>query len=164
MSEEGSTESKGVGLLNGLNHVALLTGDTDRLHEFYSEIFGATIERDGTVGPGMRMSTIKIGSTTEFNVFEIADNDQADVQTPTFGRGRLDHFGLQAASLESFETGRHRLIAAGATDGFVTDFGPWLSLFFRDPDQLECELVVANPDAIEGVFHPPGTPAARYSP
>jgi hypothetical protein len=38
-----------------------------------------------------------------------------------------------------------------------------LSLFFRDPDGLECEVCVTNPDAQPGVFHPPGTPAARYS-
>ena len=47
-------------------------------------------------------------------------------------------------------------MARGATDGFVTDFGPILSLFFRDPDGLECEVCVENPDAEPGVFHPPG--------
>ncbi|MEX2294373.1 MAG: hypothetical protein WD691_11350 [Acidimicrobiales bacterium] len=52
----------------------------------------------------------------------------------------------------------------GATDGFVTDFGPILSLFFRDPDGLEAEVCVGNPDAEPGVFHPPGTPSSRYHP
>jgi hypothetical protein len=51
----------------------------------------------------------------------------------------------------------------GASDGFVTDFGPVLSVFFRDPDGLEGEVLVPNPDTVEGVFHPPGTPAARYT-
>jgi catechol 2,3-dioxygenase-like lactoylglutathione lyase family enzyme len=80
-----------------------------------------------------------------------------------FGRGRIDHLGLQAASLEAFEEIRDRLMARGATDGFVTDFGPVLSVFFRDPDGLEGEVCVGNPDAEPGVFHPPGTPAARYA-
>ncbi len=53
-------------------------------------------------------------------------------------------------------------MARGAADDFVTDFGPMLSLFFRDPDGLECEVCVTNPDAEPGVFHPPGTRAARY--
>ena len=48
-------------------------------------------------------------------------------------------------------------------DDFVTDFGPILSLFFTDPDGLEGEVCVANPDAVPGVMHPPGTRAARYS-
>lgn len=46
------------------------------------------------------------------------------------------------------------------TDGFVTDFGHILSEFFRDPDGLEAEVVVRNPDA-PGVHNPPGTPALR---
>ena len=74
----------------------------------------------------------------------------------------LDHIGLQAESLESFEEARRRLIARGAADEFVTDFGPVLSVFFRDPDGLEGEVCVANPDARPGVLNPPGTPAVRY--
>jgi hypothetical protein len=69
---------------------------------------------------------------------------------------------LQAGSLAAFETIRDRLMARSATDGFVTDFGPILSVFFRDPDGLECEVCVQNPDAQPGVSNPPGTPAARY--
>jgi len=163
MSNERNGETTNVGLLSGFNHVATLTNDTDRLHKFYVEIFGATIDRDDTSDPDMRLSTIKIGPTTEFNVFEITNNNQADLQTPSFGRGRLDHVGLQAASIESFEIARNRLMAAGAADHFVTDFGPWLSVFFRDPDGMECEILVANPDATSRSFNPPGTPATRYT-
>jgi hypothetical protein len=79
-----------------------------------------------------------------------------------FGRGRLDHFALQAASVEAFETIRERLIARNAADSFVTDFGQILSIFFRDPDGLEGEVCVINPDAVPGVANPPGTPATRY--
>jgi hypothetical protein len=50
----------------------------------------------------------------------------------------------------------------GAADDFVTDFGPVLSMFFTDPDGLEGEVCVANPDAQPGAVNPPGTPAARY--
>ena len=54
-------------------------------------------------------------------------------------------------------------MARGAADAFVTDFGPILSLFFTDPDGLEGEVCVENPDAVPGVVNPPGTPAARYA-
>ena len=30
-------------LLDGVNHVALLTNDTERLHAFYREVFDATV-------------------------------------------------------------------------------------------------------------------------
>ena len=149
----------------GINHVATITNDSDRLQAFYQEVFEAEILRDGSEfpdGSGPRLSVIKIGPYAELNVFEIDGNTQADVQTPMFGRGRLDHFALQAESIEAFETIRERLRARGAADDFVTDFGPILSLFFRDPDGLEGEVCVNNPDLIPGADNPPGTRAARY--
>ncbi len=150
-------------LLDGVNHVALLTRDTDRLSRFYTEVFDAPPARTIEQQPGFRLSLIDIGTGRELNVFEIDENSEADRQTPMFQRGRLDHVGLQAASLEAFEEIRRRLMACGAADDFVTDFGPAFSLFFVDPDGLEGEVLVENPDAVPGVFHPPGTRAARYT-
>jgi catechol 2,3-dioxygenase-like lactoylglutathione lyase family enzyme len=149
----------------GINHVATITNDSDRLQAFYQEVFEAEILRDGSEfpdGSGPRLAIIKIGPYAELNVFEIDGNTQADVQTPMFGRGRLDHFALQAESIEAFETIRERLRVRGAADDFVTDFGPLLSLFFRDPDGLEGEVCVDNPDLVPGAANPPGTRAARY--
>ena len=152
-------------LTSGLNHVAFLTSDTERLHSFYREVFEATVLRDGqetAESTGVRLSVIQIGPDTELNVFQVDGNTEASRQTPMFGRGRIDHLALNAVSLEAFETIRDRLMARGAADDFVTDFGSILSVFFRDPDGLECEVCVANPDARPGVNHPPGTRAARY--
>ena len=152
-------------LLDGVDHIAILTSDTKRLCEWYGEIFGAEVE--GVTAPphgeGVALTFLRVGPHTEFNVFQIDGNDEAARQTPMFGRGRIDHFGLRASSLENFELLRDRLIASGASDGFVTDFGPVLSVFFRDPEGLEGEVLVPNPDAKPGVMNPPGTPAARYS-
>jgi len=148
-------------LLNGFDHVAVMTGDTGRFVEFYEGVFEAThqvIEQQD----GFRLTRVTIGPTAELNVFELAGNTESQRQVPMFGRGRLDHLALQAASLDAFDEVRNRLLARGATDGFVTDFGPILSLFYRDPDGLEAEVCVSNPDAEPGVFHPPGTPAPRY--
>jgi catechol 2,3-dioxygenase-like lactoylglutathione lyase family enzyme len=151
-------------LLNGVNHVAILTNDTDRLAAFYREVFDAEVgaqltELDGAV----RLTFIRIGETTELNVFQMAGNSEADRQTPMFGRGRIGNLGLQAASIDAFDQIRKRLIARGASDHFVTDFGPVLSVFSRDPDGLEGEVCIQNPDAVPGVHNPPGTPAARYT-
>jgi len=154
-------------LTSGFNHVAVLTNDTERLQAFYQEVFDARVLRDGpepgTEDGDVRMTVIHVGPTSELNVFQIKGNAEAERQTPMFGRGRLDHLALQAESIEAFETIRDRLIARGAADEFVTDFGPVLSVFFRDPDGLECEVCVPNPDAKPGVSNPPGTPAARFS-
>ncbi len=147
-------------LLDGINHVALVTADSDRLAAFYGEVFDATVFARQEAGPGMTLTFIDVGPTTQLNVFELEDNDQA--HTPMFGRGPIDHLGLQAASKEAFDTIRTRLMERGATDGFVTDFGGALSVFFRDPDGLECEVCLhipgIGPEDIKG----PGNPAAGY--
>jgi len=154
-------------LTTGINHVATITNDSNRLQAFYREVFEAEILRDGSEfpdGSGPRLTIIKIGPYAELNVFQIEGNTQADVQTPMFGRGRLDHFALQAESIDAFETIRLRLRERDAADDFVTDFGAVLSLFFRDPDGLEGEVCVENPDRVPGISHPPGTRAQRYPP
>ena len=150
-------------LLDGVNHVGMLSQDTDRLSEFYSAVFDAPPARTVERGDGFKLSMIDIGEGRELNVFEIDGNAEAERQTPMFGRGRLDHVGLQAASLDAFEEIRRRLMQRGAADDFVTDFGPVLSLFFVDPDGLEGEVLVPNPDYVPGgPVNPPGTRAARY--
>jgi catechol 2,3-dioxygenase-like lactoylglutathione lyase family enzyme len=150
-------------LVSGFNHVAVLTGDTDRLVAFYRDVFDATHELFNE-GPGFKLTMVYVGPTAELNVFELDGSTEHERQVPMFGRGRLDHLALQAASLEAFDEIRARLMARGASDGFVTDFGPLLSVFFRDPDGLEAEVCFQNPDAEPGVRHPPGTPSPRYHP
>jgi catechol 2,3-dioxygenase-like lactoylglutathione lyase family enzyme len=120
-------------LLVGINHVAVLTKDTERLHAFYRDVFDATVFHNSVEGD-VRLSIVKIGASAMLNVFEIVGNTEADRQTPLFGRGRIDHIGLEAMSHEAFDTIRDRLIARGATDGFVTDCGTAISFFFRDPE------------------------------
>jgi catechol 2,3-dioxygenase-like lactoylglutathione lyase family enzyme len=151
-------------LLSGVHHVAVITHDTERLVEFYRDVFDAPAAPPIVEGTGMKLTIIHVGTFAELNVFEIEGNTEADRQTPMFGRGRLDHLALRAASLDAFDTIRERLIVRGASDEFVTDFGPVLSVFFRDPDGLEGEVCVPNPDAVPGRVNPPGTPAARYAP
>lgn len=136
-------------LLAGVNHIAVLTADMDQFIRFYQEVFDAKVVMDNpnhAGNEGERMVIMSIGGQSELNVFEVPGNTQADVQTPMFGRGRLDHFGLNASNRETFEQVRQRLMKVGASDGTISDFGLKLSVFFRDPDGLEAE-VLWNKDA-----------------
>ena len=140
-------------LLDGVDHVACLTHDPARLGAFYAAVFDAEIgptQRHGQEGEET-MTVMRIGPHTELNVFTIPSSDEADRQTPMWHRGRLDHLGLRASSYDTFTTIRDRLIAEGASDGTVTDFGSAWSMFFRDPDGLEGEVLV--PKAADG-SHP----------
>ena len=152
-------------LTTGFDHVAVLTADTEAFVEFFGEVFGAEVFGEPDMPSGMRLTLLKIGPDSEFNVFQIDGNSEPSRQKPMGGRGRLDHLGLRAGSMSDFETIRERLMARGATDGFVTDFGPVLSCFFVGPDGLEAEVCVANPEWAPGApLNPPGTPARRFHP
>jgi catechol 2,3-dioxygenase-like lactoylglutathione lyase family enzyme len=146
-------------LLDGINHVGMITNDIDRFVAFYAEVFEATVSGTSELPEGT-LTFVDIGPGRELNVFQIAGNTEADRQVPMFGRGRLDHLAFQATSVESFDEIRRRLMARGATDGFVTDFGPVYSLFFRGPDGLECEVCVVSPT--QGPPAGPGNPAPGY--
>jgi catechol 2,3-dioxygenase-like lactoylglutathione lyase family enzyme len=131
-------------LLDGVNHIAWISHDFARLGRFYAEVFDAEVgpTRPHGQDPGETMTVIRIGPHTELNIVTIDGNTEPDRQTPMWGRGRIDHFGLHAATPEAFDTIRQRLIATGASDGTVNDFGSVYSMFFRDPDGLEGEVLV----------------------
>jgi catechol 2,3-dioxygenase-like lactoylglutathione lyase family enzyme len=150
-------------LLAGIDHVAVLTSDLEAFCAFYEDVLGAQVE-SRMEGDGLRMVVLRVAPQSELNVFQVEGNTESTRQVPMFGRGRLDHFAFRAASLEAFDQIRDRLIQRGSTDGFVTDFGHVLSVFFRDPEGLEAEVCVTNPDAVPGVANPPGTPSRRYHP
>ncbi|HEY3649650.1 MAG TPA: VOC family protein [Streptosporangiaceae bacterium] len=129
-------------LLDGVNHIAWISKDVGRLGRFYEHVFDAVVGPTRGHGPGETMTVIDIGPATQLNVFVIGGNSEADRQTPMWGRGRIDHVGLAAASPEAFEVIRERLVDSGASDGTVNDFGGAFSIFFRDPDGLEGEVLL----------------------
>ena len=67
----------------------------------------------------LKLSVSAVSPHTELNVFTIEGSTEPDRQTPMWGRGRLDHLGLQASSAESFDTIRQLLIEHGASELFA---------------------------------------------
>src|SRR5437763_1281408 len=103
-------------LLDGVNHIAWISKDAARLGRFYTEVFDAEVgpTRPHGEAPGETMTIIRIGPHTKLNIFTIEGNTEPDRQTPMWGRGRIDHFGLQAADAQAFDETRERLIAGAA--------------------------------------------------
>ena len=131
-----------MGLLAGINHVAFISGDIDRLKAFYANVFDAECILDDIVTHGdesARHAFIDLGDGCILHPFEFKDSAWLEAM-PIFNRGRIDHIALQSSSKEAFDTVRERLIAAGASDGTITDFGLIISVFFRDPDGMEAEV------------------------
>jgi catechol 2,3-dioxygenase-like lactoylglutathione lyase family enzyme len=138
-----------VALVAGLHHMTFLTADLDRLIGFYERVFDAqvTFDRVEEDPPYRRHALIQIGPHTLLHPFQV---DSADLPAPQqiFARGRLDHFALDAPSEDAFREIHRRLIAESAyaiEGGLVTDMGSMLSLSYRDPDGLWCEVMCVKP-------------------
>jgi len=133
--------------LAGVGHVALVTRDVARLAAFYGEVFGVPAPAD----PGHRPLLLELGGGVALHVFEQAGgllggvDDEAALRP--LARGRVDHVALEAADPSAFVAARDRLVALGAAEETVVDFGPLASVFFRDPDGRELELSVTKPPA-----------------
>ena len=130
-------------LLNGIHHLTFVTSDMDRLIGFYERVFGARVTVD-LEEEGLRHAFIEVGPRTVLHPFQVPGVEPPGPQ-PMFGRGRLDHFALNAASEEAFRELRRRIVAEGAGDGAVTDMGSLLNLGFTDPDGGKHEVVWVKP-------------------
>lgn len=134
-------------ITNGFNHVATLTTDIERHADFYGRVFGAevTFRMDATPDHP-RMFILDLGGGAALNVFEVDASDMIGEQRRQGGRGAVDHFGISVDSLATLEQVKQRLIDAGADIGEIQRLGTEWSLFFRDVDGMELEVVAHAED------------------
>lgn len=118
-------------LLNDIHHLTFITADLDRLIAFYERVFGAQVTVD-LEEEGLRHAFIEVGPRTVLHPFQVPDATPPGPQL-MFQRGRLDHFGLNAASEEAFRELRRRVLAEGVGDGVVTDMGSLLNFRLHRP-------------------------------
>lgn len=130
-------------LLTGINHVAVISADLDRLMDFYRRMFGAETVLD-MKEEHLRIALIEVGPTSMIAAFVFPDG-RVPEPGPKFARGRHDHVCLNAASEAAFRELRGRLVAEGATDGTVIDVGPAMEFSFTDPDGWEGEVMWVKP-------------------
>lgn len=125
-------------LTRGVNHLATVTRDLDRLVRFYRDAFDAEVLGAWrSADPPWRHYAIDLGGGTFLHAFE---NPEAAFPEGTFRRGRIDHVAIEAPDEETLEAVRRRLVRLGASDGCVSDFGPAFQIGFRDPDGMDCEV------------------------
>lgn len=129
-----------MGLVNGCNHIAIITSDVDRFVRFYGDIFEGTVLADMTEG-GFRHVMLDLGGVA-LHPFQITGNAHATGSDVMFERGHIDHLALNVDDEAVFQELRHRLVEAGATDGVLTDFGMTRNVWFVDPDGMGCEIVM----------------------
>lgn len=133
-------------MLDGIHHITTLTADIDRLIAFYERVFDAAVTVD-LEEEGLRHVFIELGPGTVLHPFQVPGVEVPQEEIPMFARGRLDHFGLNAASETAFRELGRRVVLEGAGDGTVTDMGPFLSFSFTDPDGAGHEVMWVKPDS-----------------
>ena len=138
-------------LVDGISHVATMTEDLDRMVAFYQRVFDADVS-EVMEEDGLRHQLIFLGDQVALHPFEVPWK-QLDQRFEMFDRGRLDHFGVTAPSVEALLELRDRLLAenegAGASDAQIRDFGALYSLHYVDPDGVHLEVNLFKNDWTE---------------
>jgi len=142
-----------VTLVNGINHVAVLTADLERFLEFYRQVFDMPLLFEETT-PAFRHAIVRSGPSSWLHPAEVFGGAHGSALPRMFERGHLDHLALGAASPAAFELCRRRLLERGATRGEVEDLGAFHALWFEDPDGMRGELsLIVDSELRE--FHAP---------
>jgi catechol 2,3-dioxygenase-like lactoylglutathione lyase family enzyme len=140
-------------LVNGINHVAIMTADLQRFIDFYVTMFEVEpVFREET--PAFRHAILRAGASCWLHPVEVSGNAHGRAIPEMFSRGHLDHIALGAPSLVAFETIRQRLIKSGHSNGVIEDLGAFRALWFNDPDGMRGELTLITDPALSH-FHAP---------
>jgi catechol-2,3-dioxygenase len=119
-----------------LNHAVLYVSDLDRSTTFYQEVLG--FQPLPMTPAGMRAAFLRAPDSTndhDLGLFEIGV--RAVPAPPVVG---LYHLAWEVDTLETLERTAARLAEAGALVG-ATDHGTTKSLYAKDPDGIEFEVV-----------------------
>ena len=124
-------------MISGMNHAVLYVRDARRHQQFYADVLGFTTVIDG---PGAYVFMRAPLSENHhdivfFSIGEAAGPSQAGRSTVG-----LYHIAWEVGSLDELVEMRERLTAAGVLVG-QSDHGPNKSLYAKDPDGLEFEVM-----------------------
>jgi catechol-2,3-dioxygenase len=124
-----------------LNHAVLYVRDAQRHRRFYEDVLGFRTIIDGP-GPFVFMRAPASANHHDIAFFTIGDaTGDSEAGRSTVG---LYHLAWEVATLDELVEMRDRLDAAGALVG-ASDHHANKSLYCRDPDGLEFEVMWLNP-------------------
>lgn len=124
-----------------LNHAVLYVRDAQRHRRFYEDVLGFRTVIDGP-GPFVFMRAPGSANHHDIAFFTIGEAAQpSDAGQRTVG---MYHLAWEVATLDELTEMRDRLTEAGALVG-ASDHHVNKSLYCRDPDGLEFEVMWLNP-------------------
>jgi catechol-2,3-dioxygenase len=134
-------------VIQRMNHAVLYVRDARRQQRFYADVLGFTTVIDDADGRFVFMRAPASANHHDiafFSIGEQAGPSQAGRQTVG-----LYHLAWEVATLDDLADVRQRLADAGALVG-QSDHGANKSLYAKDPDGLEFEVMWLVPAALWG--------------
>lgn len=87
-------------LIDGVNHVAILTDNLDRFVDFYTQVLELDVVfAEGT--PSFRHAILRTGPNSWLHPAEVSGNSHGAATPRMFDRGHLDHLALTSASADT---------------------------------------------------------------
>jgi catechol-2,3-dioxygenase len=121
-----------------MNHAVLYVRDARRTAEFYQTVLDFSVVIDGPGGAFMFLRGPDSANHHDLALFTIgAQAGDSQAGSRTVG---LYHIAWEVRSLDELAAVRDRLVKAGALAG-ASDHGPNKSLYAKDPDGLEFEVM-----------------------
>jgi catechol-2,3-dioxygenase len=129
-----------------MNHAVLYVRDARRTADFYCDVLGfhAIVEHPDGAYAFLRAN----GSQNHHDIAFFTIGPEAGDATPPDTVG-LYHIAWEVPTLADLEDARERLVAAGALVG-SSDHGVNKSLYAKDPDGLELEVMWLTPPELWG--------------
>lgn len=127
---------------NGINHLAMVTGNIDKTIRFWRDLLGMRlIVRLGR--PGFRHYFFEISEKDMLAFFEwpgVAPAEEKDHGAPVKGKVVFDHISLSVENEKDLWEIKDRLSAAGFWTTEVVDHGFIHSLYSFDPNNIPIEF------------------------
>jgi len=123
-----------------LNHAVLYVRDANRSKRFYTEVLGFR-ERANIGEQAYFLQADGSDNDHDLGLFEVGDSPRSAPHRPG-----LYHLAWQVHTLEELAALRARLVEVGSLVG-ESDHGVSKSLYAKDPDGIEFEVMWAVPQA-----------------
>jgi catechol 2,3-dioxygenase-like lactoylglutathione lyase family enzyme len=133
--------------IRGMNHAVLYVRDAQRTEAFYRDVLGFRPVIEDPAGAFVFMRAPESANHHDIAFFTMGP-DAAPSQAGALTVG-LYHIAWEVGSLDELAAMQARLDAAGALVG-ASDHGPNKSLYAKDPDGLEFEVMWLVPPELWG--------------
>ena len=124
-----------------IHHLRLTVSDLNRSREFYSGVLGFQVAMEFPAG-------VLLSNDSTLLALGPAPDPNRAISGDRFDENRLglDHLAITVASRDELERAVRTFDERGVPHGEITDFKPiygleFYGLFFRDPDNVQLELI-----------------------